>query len=193
MKEILVATKNEHKTVEFKKMLEPLGYKVLTLFDFNDFPEIIEDKETFRGNALKKAQELSLYLNKDVIADDSGLEVFALNNEPGVYSARYAGEECSYENNNQLLLKNMESIEAREARFVTTMCLYRIGKEPVFFEDYLYGSIAKEYKGKNGFGYDPIFKVNELGLHLAEISLSEKNRISHRGKCLQKLISFLNQ
>ena len=87
----------------------------------------------------------------------------------------------------------MSGVANREARFVTTMCLYRIGKEPVFFEDYLYGEIAHNYKGENGFGYDPIFIVKDRGLHLAEISLSEKNEISHRGKCLQKLISFLNQ
>ena len=108
MKEIVIATKNAHKIVEMKKVLEPLGYQVLTLFDFEEFPEIIEDGTTFKENALKKAKELSLYLNKDVISDDSGLEVFSLNNEPGVYSARYSGENKSYEDNNDLLLKNME-------------------------------------------------------------------------------------
>ena len=191
MREILVATKNEHKTIEFKKMLEPLGYKVLTLFDFDEFPEIIEDKDTFKGNALKKAEELSKYLNKDVIADDSGLEVFALNNDPGVYSARYAGESCSYDDNNKLLLKNMSGVANREARFVTTMCLYRIGKEPVFFEDYLYGEIAHNYKGENGFGYDPIFKPTNYDETFAELSLAVKNEISHRGKATKALLDFL--
>ena len=193
MKEIVIATKNAHKIIEMKKMLEPLGYKVLTLFDFLELPDIIEDKDTFRGNALTKAITLSNYLNKDVVADDSGLEVFALNNEPGVYSARYAGEDVSYQDNNKLLLKNMEGIEKRGARFVTTMCFYRLQEEPVYFEDYLYGKIALDFKGTNGFGYDPLFIPKGDTRHLAEYALEEKNIISHRGKCIQKLISYLKE
>ncbi len=191
MKDIVIATGNPHKVIEMKKMLEPLGYNVLTLKDIDDFPEIIEDKDTFKGNAKKKAETLSKYLNKDVIADDSGLEVFALNNDPGVYSARYAGEDVTYDDNNKLLLKNMEEVEDRRARFVTTICLYFVDKEEIFFEDYLYGSIAREYRGENGFGYDPIFIPEGDNRHLAEYSLEEKNRISHRGKCMQKLITYL--
>ncbi len=193
MKEIVIATKNEHKVIEMKKMLNPLGYNVLTLYDFNELPEIIEDKDTFKGNALKKAKTLSDYLNKDVISDDSGLEVLALNNEPGVYSARYAGEDVSYQDNNKLLLKNLEGITDRSARFVTTICLYRIDKEPVYFVDYLDGRIATAYKGNNGFGYDPIFIVDEDGRHLAEYTTDEKNIISHRGKCLKQLVNYLKQ
>jgi len=191
MKEIVIATKNEHKVIEMKKMLEPIGYQVLTLYDFLELPEIIEDKETFRGNAWTKAKTLSDYLNKDVIADDSGLEVFALNNQPGVYSARYAGEDVTYDDNNKLLLENLKDVEDRQARFVTTVCLYRLGKEPIYFEDYLNGTISREYKGSNGFGYDPIFVPNGDTRHLAEYTLEEKNIISHRGKCVQKLIKYL--
>ena len=191
MKEILVATKNEHKIIEFKHKLEPLGYKILSLYDFDEFPEIIEDKDTFRGNAQKKAQELSDYLNKTVIADDSGLEVFSLNNEPGVYSARYAGEKVTYDDNNKLLLKNLKNIKDRKARFVTSMCVYYTDKEPLFIEEYLYGKIAYEYKGNNGFGYDPIFIPEGDTRHLAEYTLEEKNEISHRGKCLSKLVGIL--
>lgn len=192
MKEIVIATKNAHKIIEMKKMLEPLGYNVLTLFDFDEFPDIIEDKDTFQGNAEKKAKQLSLYLNKDVISDDSGIEVFALDNAPGVYSARYAGEDVTYDDNNKLLLKNMKSIKNRGARFVTTICLYRQGQESVFFEGYLYGEIAEEYKGENGFGYDPIFIVKDTNKHLAEFTLEEKNKISHRAIALKKLIQYLN-
>jgi len=191
MKEIVIATKNKHKIIEMKKMLEPLGYNVLTLFDFDEFPDIIEDGSTFKENALKKAKELAKYLHKTVVADDSGLEVFALNNEPGVYSARYSGENKSYQDNNKLLLKNLIGINNRKARFVTTMCLYTQGKSPVFFEDYLNGEISKKYAGTNGFGYDPIFYLPSLNKNLAEISLEEKNKISHRGKCLAKLINYL--
>ena len=191
MKEIVVATKNRHKIIEFKAMLEPLGYTILSLYDFDEFPEIIEDKDTFRGNAQKKAQELREYLQKTVIADDSGLEVEALNNEPGVYSARYAGEDVTYDDNNKLLLKNLENIENRKARFVTCMCYFDISGEVLFFEDYLHGSIAKEYKGTNGFGYDPIFIPDGDSKHLAEYSLEEKNKISHRGKAFRKLVDYI--
>ena len=191
MKEIVIATKNEHKVIEMKQVLEKAGYKVFSLFDFDEFPEIIEDGDTFNANALKKAKELSIYLNKPVIADDSGLEVFALNNEPGVYSARYAGLKKSYEDNNQLLLTNMKGVANRGAKFVTSMCVYYLDKEPLFVEDYLYGSIATSYKGDNGFGYDPIFIVEGDTRHLAEYSLEEKNVISHRGKCLKRLMTHL--
>lgn len=191
MKEIVIATKNKHKIIEMKHALEPLGYQVLSLFDFEEFPEIIEDKDTFHGNALKKAQELSDYLQKDVIADDSGLEVLSLNNEPGVYSARYAGEHVSYDDNNKLLLKNLEGICDRRARFVTVMCVYNRGEEPFFIEGYLNGDIAKEYKGTNGFGYDPIFIPRGDTRHLAEYTLEEKNQISHRGQCLKQLSKII--
>ena len=191
MKEIVVATKNAHKIIEFKAMLEPLGYTIKSLFDFDEFPDIIEDLDTFRGNALKKARELAHYLNKTVIADDSGLEVNSLNGEPGVYSARYAGEHVGYLDNNNKLLKNMEKIKNRNARFVTCMCIYKIEEEPIFFEDYLEGSIAFDFKGENGFGYDPIFIPKGDTRHLAEYSLEEKNVISHRGKCLVKLADYL--
>jgi len=191
MKEIVIASKNEHKIIEISNILTPLGYKVLSLFDFDDFPEIIEDGNTFKENALIKARTLAIHLNKTVIADDSGLEVFALDNEPGIYSARYAGENKNYNDNNELLLKNLKKIENRKARFVTSMCVYYMDKEPIFVEDYLYGEISKEYVGENGFGYDPIFYIPHLNKNLAELSLEEKNQISHRDLCLKQLIKYL--
>jgi len=190
MKEIVIATQNKHKIVELKKMLEPLGYTVFTLLDYPDVPEIVEDGYTFRMNAFKKAQTLSNIIHKDVVADDSGLEVIALNNEPGIYSARYAGEGVSYEDNNALLIKNMVGIKERDARFVTTICLVRLQQEPLYFEGYLNGFIAEEYKGENGFGYDPIFKLED-GRHLAELTLEEKNIISHRAQSMSALIKYL--
>lgn len=191
MKEIVIASKNEHKIIEISDILKPLGYKVLSLFDFEELPEIIESGTTFIENALIKAKTLALYLGKTVIADDSGLEVFALNNEPGIYSARYAGEEKNYSANNQLLLKNLKGIKNRQARFVTAMCIYYLDKEPVFFEDYLDGEISETPKGDNGFGYDPIFYVKSYEKNLAELTLYEKNLISHRSKCLKKIIEYL--
>ena len=191
MKEIVIASKNEHKIIEISNILIPLGYKVFSLFDFDYFPEIIEDGDSFKENALIKAKTLALHLNKTVIADDSGLEVFALNNEPGIYSARYAGLDKSYNDNNELLLKNLEGVEDRGARFVTSMCVYYMDKDSIFVEDYLYGEISKDYKGDNGFGYDPIFYVPNLNKNLAELSLEEKNKISHRALCLKQLIKYL--
>lgn len=191
MKEIVIASKNKHKIEEISDVLEPLGFKVFSLFDFEEVPDIIEDGTTFSENALIKAKTLALILNKTVIADDSGLEVLALNNEPGVYSARYAGEHKSYEDNNRLLLKNMEQMSDRRARFVTAMCVYYLDKDPIFVEDYLDGEIARQFVGENGFGYDPIFYIPNLNKHLAELTLSEKNKISHRAKCLKQLIGVL--
>lgn len=193
MKEIVIATKNAHKIVEMKSVLEPLGYKVLSLFDFDEFPDIIEDRDTFRGNALKKAQELGDYLQKTVIADDSGLEVDALNGAPGIYSARYAGENVTYKENNTLLLKNMEKVTNRKANFITSMCIYFLDRDPLFIDGYLYGEIAYIYKGENGFGYDPIFIVDQDKRHLAEYTIEEKNKISHRGQCLKQLTKILKE
>jgi len=193
MKEIVIASKNKHKIEEISDVLEPLGFTVLSLFDFEEVPEIVEDGATFSENALIKAKTLALILNKTVIADDSGLEVFALNKEPGVHSARYAGEHKSYLDNNLLLLKNMENIKERKARFVTSMCVYYIDKEPLFVEDYLDGEIGYDFVGENGFGYDPIFYIPSMNMHLAELTLVEKNQISHRAKCLKQLIGVLIQ
>lgn len=193
MKEIVIATKNPHKVVEMKHILEDAGYQVFSLFDFDDFPEIIEDGNSFQENALKKAKTLGDFLHKTVIADDSGLEVFALDGAPGIYSARYSGVHKSYQDNNELLLENMKEITNREARFVTSMCIYTENQDPVYIEDYLYGEIAFEAKGDNGFGYDPIFIVKGTKKHLAELTLDEKNIISHRGKCLIRLVRYLTK
>jgi XTP/dITP diphosphohydrolase len=193
MKEIVIATKNQHKIIEMKAVLEPLGYKVLSLFDFQEFPDIVEDQDTFKGNAWKKAKELSEYLQKTVIADDSGLEVEALDSRPGIYSARYAGEHATYQDNNAKLLEEMKDKKNRNARFVTAMCVYQEGQDPIYIEEYLYGSIAFDYKGNNGFGYDPLFIVKESNKRLAEYTTEEKNAISHRGKCLVELSKILQR
>lgn len=192
MKEIVIATQNQHKIIELKKMLEPLGYTVLTLLDYPEIEDIEEDGTTFRENAYKKAVTLSNILDKDVVADDSGLVVDALQGAPGVYSARYAGEHVSYDDNNQLLMSNMKNKPNRNARFVTTICYYKRGQKALYFEGSLDGEIGTEYKGTNGFGYDPIFVVDD-GRHLAELSLEEKNLVSHRAKAVQKLITYLKE
>lgn len=192
MKEIVIATQNKHKTDEYKHLLEPLGYTVYTLHDFPDIGEIIEDGDTFQANAYIKAKTLQDVLHKDVLADDSGLMVDALDGAPGVYSARYAGTDVTYEDNNHLLMKNMRGIPNRQAAFITVICLLEQGRKPQYFTGVLRGTIATESRGHNGFGYDPIFCISD-GRHLAELTMDEKNAISHRALAAQQLIMYLRK
>jgi XTP/dITP diphosphohydrolase len=191
MKELYVASKNKHKIEEIQEKLNPLGYLVHSLLDIQEDIEIVEDQDTFEGNALKKAITLQKMVNKPVLADDSGLIVDALDGAPGIYSARYAGEKATDEQNNQLLLKNLQTVQNRNARFITVMALVGFETNPVFTRGYLEGTIAQNPRGTNGFGYDPIFVVAGGNRHLSEYSLEEKNRISHRGKALEEIIQYL--
>ncbi len=191
MKDIIIATNNKHKTIEYKAMLHKLGYNVLSLSDIDFDQEIIESSDTFHGNALIKAKTISDYTKKMVIADDTGLCVNKLGGDPGVYSARYAGISHDYQRNNEKLLKKLDGIIDRSAYFITVICLYIPFQEAIFFEGRLDGEIALEAKGGNGFGYDPLF-VLKNGKHLAELSLDEKNKISHRALALQKLTKYLS-
>jgi len=191
MREIVIATKNKHKVLEFENMLKKMDYKVLSLFDFDHLPDIEETGKTFKENALIKARTLSKYLNKTVIADDSGLCVRALNNEPGVYSARYAGLDKDYHQNNQLLMKNIKNEKDRFAKFVSSICVYYPSGDSICVEGYLEGEIIDEYRGSNGFGYDPIFYLPSLNKTLAELDMEEKNKLSHRANALKKIIKYL--
>lgn len=190
MKKIIISTKNQGKVNEFKKMLEP-EFQVLSLYDFPDIEEAIEDGATFKENALIKAKHLSDILGEMVISDDSGLCVNALNGEPGIYSARYAGEQKNDKDNSDKLLKNLEGVTDRSAYFVCAMAIY--GKGVInTFEGKLHGKIGYEFKGTNGFGYDPIFVIED-GRHLAELGSSEKNAISHRSQALKMLMGYINE
>lgn len=191
MKELFVASKNKHKMIEIKKKLLPLGYHVLSLNDVDKELEIIEDQDTFEGNALKKAMALYNIVKKPVLADDSGLIVDALDGNPGVYSARFAGENATDEMNNALLLEKLQTVHKRDARFTTVMVLVGIDEKPVFAHGFLEGEIALKARGENGFGYDPIFIVKGKGRHLSEYTLDEKNAISHRGQALDEIIRYL--
>lgn len=195
MKEIIVATKNKGKTKEFAEMFQPLGFTVKTLLDFPDAPDIEETGETFAENAVLKAKGISEYFNKIVIADDSGLCVDALDGKPGVYSARYAGEGKDDEANLQKVLQELKGVpyEERTAHFHCTLALVIPGKEPVIVEGKVEGYIIDEKRGENGFGYDPIFYVPEYGKTTAEMSSDEKNKISHRGRALEKLNEWVKQ
>lgn len=189
MKEYVIATNNKHKVEEIQHVL---GDKVniITLRDLGCKDEIPEDQDTLEGNARQKARYIWDKFQKNCFADDTGLEVDALGGRPGVYSARYAGDRCSFDDNIDLLLEEMEGKTNRNARFRTVICLIEEGKE-FFFEGKCEGTITTERYGKKGFGYDPVFMPKGYGESFAEMSLDEKNKISHRGLATQKLIKHL--
>jgi len=188
---VVAATNNKHKLEEIRDILKDIGYEVLSLNDVGIKIDIEENGTTFRENALIKAREIWKLTGKASIADDSGLEVFALNGAPGVYSARYAGVEGEEKDkaNNKKLLENMKDIpeSKRQARFVSSIAfIFPNGKE-IVTEGYIYGTIGYNEKGENGFGYDPIFIIDGLDKTMAELTSEEKNKISHRANALEEL------
>ncbi|MGV3464050.1 MAG: XTP/dITP diphosphatase [Heyndrickxia sp.] len=193
MKQVIIATKNKGKAKEFEKLFSPYDIKVLTLLDFPDVADIEETGSTFEENAIIKAESLSKQFQTMVISDDSGLIVDALNGRPGIYSARFAGEEKDDEANIKKVLFEMEAIppEKRTARFYCAIALAIPGEKTKTVSGACEGEILKEKRGTNGFGYDPIFWIKDKGKTMAEITSEEKNLISHRAKAIQKLISLL--
>ncbi|MCH5235806.1 MAG: non-canonical purine NTP diphosphatase [Muribaculaceae bacterium] len=188
--EIVFATNNPHKLEEARAILAG-KVKVLSLADINCHDDIPETADTLEGNALIKAHWVKDKYGFDCFADDTGLMVDALNGAPGVYSARYAGEHCSPDDNIALLLSKLEDESNRDARFVTVVALIIDGKE-YLFEGEVKGTIALEHCGKSGFGYDPVFVPENSTLSFAEMTPSDKNAISHRGRAMTKLANFLN-
>ena len=187
---IVFATGNANKMIDIRQILEDMGMPVISMKEVGVDPEIIEDGTTFEENALIKAREVANLLPNDIVlAYDSGLEVDALNKEPGIYSARYAGENTSYEIKNQLILDRVKDVpeEKRTARFACAVAaVFPDGTEKVVREN-MEGRIAYESAGANGFGYDPIFYLPEYGCTSAELSPEDKNAISHRGKALRAM------
>ncbi len=186
----MIATKNPGKVREIRKALRGLRIRLYSLNDYPDhIPEVKEDGKTFTENALKKARFYSQYFGIWTLADDSGLEVEALKGLPGPYSARYAGEKASTEDNNRKLLKEMEGIppSKRKARFRCVLALVSPDGRETIVEGSCPGRIGLREVGKKGFGYDPLFFLPRHGKTMAELSIEEKNRISHRGKALRKL------
>ncbi|MDE6241585.1 MAG: XTP/dITP diphosphatase [Anaeroplasmataceae bacterium] len=184
MRTIVIATRNEGKLKEFKELFP--NCEVLSLEDIAYTKEIIEDGKTFEENAIIKAKQVSTETNGIVIADDSGLEVMALDGAPGIHSARYASNHNA-EANNQLLLKNLVGVTDRRAQFVCVICMYYPDGTYVLAEGKCEGKITEKLMGTNGFGYDPCFYVEEYGKTMAELPLTIKNKISHRAKAIQKL------
>ncbi|MBQ2440670.1 MAG: non-canonical purine NTP diphosphatase, partial [Paludibacteraceae bacterium] len=185
---IVFATHNLHKAEEAQKILGA-DYQVVNLHDLQ-CPEIPETAQTLEGNAVQKAQFVLERYHCDCFADDTGLEIEALGNRPGVYSARYAGENGSFEDNVNKVLHEMQGITNRKACFKTVICLLLNGEKHLF-EGRVDGTITKSRHGENGFGYDPIFLPDGFEQTFAEMDADTKNHISHRGRAMQKLIAFL--
>ncbi len=190
MLQLVFATNNNYKVKEIQTLIKE-NLEILTLNDINCTEDIPETSATIEGNAFQKARYLNQKYNYNCFADDTGLIVEALNGEPGVYSARYAGEHKNDDANMNLLLQNLEMIENRKAKFQTVIALVLNGKEYAFVGE-VYGEIATEKRGDKGFGYDPIFIPDGYDFSFAEMSADEKNIISHRGIATRKLLDFLN-
>lgn len=189
MREIVFATNNEHKLKEIKNLLQT-RFHVFGLSDKGIYEDIPEDHFTLQENALQKANYIFKNFGMNCFADDTGLEIDALNGEPGVYSARYAGEDKNADANMNKVLDKMAKINKRKARFRTVISLIINGSEKQF-EGIVEGRIIREKKGDSGFGYDPIFQPEGFENTFAEMKLEDKNKISHRGRAVEKLVSYL--
>lgn len=194
VKEIVIATHNPDKKKEIMIALRELGVNILSLDNFPEIGEIEETGSTLLENSLIKARTVSAVTGKPAIADDTGLEVDALNGAPGIYSARYAGINVSYEDNVRKLLSEMSSFDmgSRTARFRTVVSFHSSNEE-LWTEGVIEGSITRNAIGKGGFGYDPVFRVRKTGKTFAEMTKQEKNRISHRGLALEKMCQLLKE
>ncbi|EHI69957.1 nucleoside-triphosphate diphosphatase [Streptococcus ictaluri] len=188
---ILIATRNEGKTKEFRHLFGKLGLRVENLNDYPDLPDVEETGTSFEENARLKAETISALTGKMVLSDDSGLKVDALGGLPGVWSARFSGPEATDAKNNAKLLHELAMVfkqEDRSAQFHTTLVVAAPGRESLVVEADWPGYIVTQPKGEHGFGYDPLFLVGETGKHAAELDAEEKNKISHRGQAVKKLI-----
>jgi len=192
MKQVVIATKNKGKAQDFEALFQPLGFEVVTMFDVAPDMEIEETGTTFEENAVLKAETLAKALNMIVIADDSGLAVDALDGAPGVYSARYAGDHDD-EANIVKVLENLAGVpeEKRTARFMCALAIAGPEMDTTTVFGTCEGVILQEKRGTNGFGYDPIFFIPELGRAMAELTPEEKGSISHRGNAIRKLAQAL--
>lgn len=191
-KTIVIATRNKGKLREFRSILADGYDEILSLADFEEVPEIKETGLSFRENAFIKAKTTSDFLGMDAIGDDSGLVVDALGGSPGIYSARYAGEGSSDNENNEKLLSELKEKKNRNARFVCCIALVLADGTQEFFEGECRGQIIQEKKGRSGFGYDPVFYVPQYGKTMAELGPDIKNRISHRAVASEKLLSYFS-
>lgn len=202
MDTIIFATGNKNKMIEIRMILEDLGCKILSQKEAGIQADVVEDGQTFEENALIKAttiadiaRKMPEYKNAVVLADDSGLEIDALNKEPGIYSARYMGEDTSYDIKNQALIDRLEGVpdEKRTARFVCTIAAALPDGSTEVVRGTMEGRIGYEITGENGFGYDPIFYLPQFGCSSAELEPEKKNELSHRGEGLRKMRKVLEE
>lgn len=195
IRELVLATRNRHKGEELAALLGDLGIKIRTLDEFPDAPEVIEDGNTCEANAVKKARAIAEFTGLPTVADDTGLEVDALGGRPGVYAARYAGENATYEDNCRKLLRELTGVprERRTARFLTVAAVALPSDGVRVAQGTLNGVIAEEASGTLGFGYDPVFLIPELGKTLAQLSAGQKNTISHRAKAFTQAKELLRE
>ncbi len=190
--EIILATNNKHKLQEVRQILSPHKIVVYGLNDLNlKVKDVEENGKTYAENALIKAKAVQELTTMPIIADDSGLEITALDNRPGMFSARFASSQGGHDNAIKELLKELEDKEDRSARFVCDIVLLNVDKNPLTFEGIAKGTIAKEKQGEGGFGYDPIFISDETNTCFGLMEQKEKNTVSHRAKALKKLLAYL--
>ncbi|MBN1926260.1 MAG: non-canonical purine NTP diphosphatase [Prolixibacteraceae bacterium] len=190
MKKLVFATNNKHKLHEIKQMLGD-NFELVSLREIGCTEDVPENQDTLEGNASQKSHFIYKKYGFDCFADDTGLEVEALNNAPGVYSARYAGPQRDSTDNINKLLFELDKINCRKARFRTVISLLINGNE-ILFEGIVNGHILTHARGEKGFGYDPVFQPDGYAVSFAEMNMEEKNRISHRGEAFRKLITYLN-
>ncbi len=190
---LVLATANRHKVEEIQAILDDVGIPLLTLNEFPNFPGVEEDGVTCQENAIKKAKATAAFTGRWALADDTGLEVDALQGRPGVYAARYAGEHATYEDNCKKLLKELQGVpsDRRTARFITVVAVSNPEGHTEIVEGVLEGTITQEFHGTGGFGYDPVFYVSQVGKTLAEMTFAEKNRMSHRARAVTNAKSLL--
>jgi XTP/dITP diphosphohydrolase len=193
MRKLVIATQNRNKFTEMKTAFEGISWELIPAFDFPGAPEVEEDGKTLEENSLKKAKMLSGFTGLPALADDTGLFVDALNGQPGIYAARFAGEKCSYEDNVRKMLELMRGVERerRRALFRTIITIFYPDKPTQQVSGEVAGMITEEARGGKGFGYDPIFQPSGFSKVFAEMSLEEKNKISHRGLALLKARGLL--
>jgi XTP/dITP diphosphohydrolase len=189
---LVIATRNRHKLEEIHAIFDFQGLEVCSAFDFPHIPDVVEDGDTLEANAIKKAVEICRATGLPSLADDSGLEVEALQGAPGVYSARWSGEGCTYHDNNLKLLRELADKNSRRAQFRTVIALAMPGEEPLTVEGSVQGTIIEELRGEQGFGYDPLFMPDGFNQTFAELPAGVKNKISHRARALNAASNVWN-
>ncbi|HSL89928.1 MAG TPA: RdgB/HAM1 family non-canonical purine NTP pyrophosphatase [Ignavibacteriaceae bacterium] len=192
-KRILIATTNKGKMEDIREIFKDLNFEILSFLDFDNYPEVIEDGDTFKANAIKKARAAYDFFKIPVISDDSGLSVSQLNGAPGVISARYAGENATDEQNNNKLISELEKFPVPHLAKYICVAVYYNGTNLKVVDGDCKGRIIKQGRGSNGFGYDPYFIPDGYELTMGELSLQEKNKISHRLKAFEQLKDIIKK